>query len=199
MASEALYLKPGGLPSPPPHLMNIVIFVACVGNCGSKAFAKGTGFKHEPFATDPKPEKLDLEIRSRPLWGGVSHFWKDRLSGLQQRFPDAYIFHLVRDGRKNVNSYQVSNFYSENYKHDYHIRPLPIEGFEKMTRFEKLCWYWRYWNEEIEKYATKRIRLEDVQDLLTKENASGEKPKWSQEEWDTFERICGDLNRKYGY
>ena len=65
---------------------------------------------------------------------------------------------------------------------------------------------WAYWNKEMDKYIPCHVRMEDFIYALpvghnpTEKNSDlKHQEPWSEEMEETFERICGDLNRSYGY
>jgi len=169
-------------------------FYLNVGRSGSMATAKAFGILHEPDGSEPNIRKMKTRIKENEEYGETSHFWKKRLKELINAFPDADYYHLVRNGRKVVGSFKDS---SRHYLYDkrdefptytYRNEPLPIKGFKEMSRFEKLCWYWRYWNETIEKEAghkiKERIKLEDLN--IPKANKGVEQKPWTKEQNDIF-------------
>lgn len=182
----------------------MTIFYLNVGRSGSMAVAKYFKIEHEPDVHHPDIERLKKRIELSKLrqvgYGETSHFWKRYLEELTTTMPKAKFVHLIRDGRKVVRSFYCATRFFRNFKDDYSYRneKLPIKGWSKMNRFEKCCWYWRYWNEEIEKYTDVQIKIEDLK--IPVENNSFKKQKyWNDYMETTFKRICGDLNKKYGY
>ena len=178
----------------------MVIFFLNVGRSGSMAVAKAFNLLHEPDGYFPSVQATKQRSAKTSYYGETSHFWKAQLDKLTEAFPDGIFIHLVRNGKNTVRSFYCSTHHYLYYRGEpaYRNESLPIEGFEKMTRFEKLCWYWRYWNEEIEKYAKYRVKLEDLKIPIVNDSYKKEK-YWTKEMHETFERICGNLNRKYGY
>lgn len=103
------------------------------------------------------------------------------------------------------------------------------EESESLDRFERLCWYWRVENEFLRKRVLRMARFEDVisdwrsfqEQILDpigltmpygewrKERSRVEnvterhimrKPEdWPRSRRDTFQRICGEEMRRYGY
>lgn len=78
--------------------------------------------------------------------------------------PDAALFHLVRDGRKVVASNWVRKMYTC-YAKGIDIRPAneaELDGWNDLSRFEKLCWQWNRIVSEIRDKGVPAIRLEDA-------------------------------------
>jgi len=182
------------------------VFVLSVGRSGTKSLASAISFlEHEEDGSQPSISKFLERSKGKKIYGSTSHFWKSYLSELKEEFPNALYIHLVRDPIKVIESLKSKGWYKGKQKKGYEYREeiLPVLGFKKMSRFEKLCWYWRYWNMEIDKHADLRIRLEDISRFLPKLNESKRKknnyPNWSQAEWYNFWIICGKLAKEYGY
>jgi acetyltransferase-like isoleucine patch superfamily enzyme len=152
--------------------------------------------------------------------------------------PDAKFIWLIRDGRDFVASaYNRDWFNDEKQKialrhqwdiyriNGYQAGVFSEEEWKRMSPFERCCWYWSYWNNEIysqlSKIETSRfinIKIENisrdiltVQDFLkvnsenliiTRDNA-GEKTinhhwkDWTEQQKTIFYRHCADLFNKY--
>lgn len=115
-------------------------------------------------------------------------------------FPEATIFHLVRCPRKVVRSQISGGQYSDDGI-DYHNIKLFEKGWDELTQFEKVCWWWRTVNQKLRKEELPYIRIEDM---------NGEprnvKPKkfphwenWGSDLRETFNKICGPELIHYGY
>lgn len=181
-----------------------LVFVLSVGRSGTKSIASAVPFlEHEPDGSSPDISRLKERMKGKKIYGETSHFWKSHLEKLKKLFPNALYIHLVRDPIKVVNSLYIRDWYSGKVKPGYEYREetLPVDNFKKLSRFEKICWYWRYWNQEISKYADVRIRLEDISRFLPCLNKSRsiKFPKWSLDNWYKFWLICGKLAKEYGY
>ena len=177
----------------------IRIFVLNVCRSGSKSVAEEYGLLHEPDGWVCKEERALCRAKSRLIYGETSHFWKSKLPSLLGAFPEAHYVHLVRDGRDVVRSFLTRPHYSPRGNRPYHTQKLPPHK-EGMSRGEKLCWYWRYWNEHIEETVPQatRVRLEDLQ-LSVHTNKATRKSLWTEKQEQLFRRVCGDLNARYGY
>jgi hypothetical protein len=179
-------------------------FVISVGRSGSKSYAASKKWPHEPDNFRPSTKALAKRIAaSTKPYGEVSHFWKSELKELTSGYPDAEYVHLVRDGRRVVSSFLNRPHYVEGvrtrrkYQHE---RLTPHR--DDMSRFEKLCWYWRYWNEQIEEglnsFDYQRVYLEKL-NLPKHVNQGPKHIAWNDIQEHTFDRVCGLLMHRYGY
>ncbi|MDW3219861.1 MAG: hypothetical protein R8F63_14700 [Acidimicrobiales bacterium] len=175
-----------------------MVFHVSVGRSGSKAVADAHGLLHEPDGATPAIENVARRAAGQALYGETSHFWKGLLPELRRAYPAAQIVHLVRDGRSVVKSFQARSLYAD-VPGDlgYRNQVLPVHTPE-MGRFERICWYWRYWNEEIANHAATCLRLEDL-DLPARVNAGSSPAPWVDDETEVFERVCGELMARLGY
>jgi len=181
---------------------NTIVFVVSCGRSGSASVAKAFGFEHEPDFFEPSIKNVRQRAKGKRLHGECSHFFKSKLAELKKAFPNAVYVHLVRNGLDVVRSFYARWHYRYSVDFpEYPNEPLPVPGFEKMTRLEKLCWYWRYWNEEIEKHIKTRVRIEDLRGLVPIVNR-GKKTKdvkFTDADLEVFRKICNNLNTRYGY
>jgi len=185
----------------------LIIFVLSTGRCGTKSVAKYFGLRHEPDGREPNIEALKKRIRRTPksYYGETSGFWSLQVDLLKQHFPNALYFHLIRDGRRVIPS--LINNYTYAYRpQDIPERnlELPVSNWNELNQFEKCCWYWRYINEFLDKRIKNKIFLEDMLFLprLNTKNECNICPPyelWTKEQKETFDKICGELQRKYGY
>lgn len=191
VASDDLVARPAD-PHPP------MVFYVSVGRSGSKAVADAHGLLHEPDGATPAIENVARRAAGQALYGETSHFWKGLLPELRRAYPAAHIVHLVRNGRSVVKSFQARSLYAE-VPGDlgYRNQVLPVHTPE-MNRFERICWYWQYWNEEIAIHASTCLRLEDLE-LPAWVNAGSSPAPWADDEAAIFERVCGDLMDRLGY
>jgi hypothetical protein len=78
--------------------------------------------------------------------------------------PEAGLFHLVRDGRKVIQSNWVRKMYT-GYAKGIDIRPTSdaeLDAWDHYGRFEKLCWQWNRIVTELMGKGLPVIRLEDA-------------------------------------
>jgi len=177
-------------------MSEIEVFVLNVGRSGSKATAEHFNLLHEPDGWRPNIERAKERAgKAEGLYGETSHFWKAHLKELTEVFPKAIFIHLVRNGLDVVKSFWHRAHYSAGRK-PYHNEILPAFTPD-MDRWEKLCWYWRYWNEEIEKYAQARMKLEDINPV--RHNQGPPSIKVSDRDLESFKCICGSTMERYGY
>ena len=99
---------------------------------------------------------MDIDI-----YGEVNSFLRRHCEALKKAFPNVTILHLVRDGRAVVRSmYSRETMMPGAYDTKY-VRPKPggpyYEKWDKMSRFEKLCWYWAVENEYLYRCTNGRI------------------------------------------
>lgn len=182
---------------------------------------------------DDRPAALQL-LRQSLRWmrqqpGDVAEanvYLEPFLTELRELAPNAVFIHLHRDGRDVVRSILNRGWYDnpDDHKH----RALPIENWNRLTRFERACWYWRYTNEMIAPFATNRLRFEKMvsdvdylSDQLARygiilhpllaervfhERVNASKvadvpahEQWSSEYQKTFTQICGAVQQMLGY
>lgn len=157
------------------------------------------------------------------------------VSGLLPRCKFVWI---VRNGQDFVSSAYHRGWFSQNQEEfalgnqwiAYRVNGFEAGGFSqaewnKMTSFEKCCWYWNYWNSIIDNQLSKldkdryiSVRLEDlgdslphvqsflgvpVQELpLSRDNTAKEKiahpySQWNRSEKDSFQKICGEMMSRF--
>ncbi len=162
---------------------------------------------------------------------------------IHKLLPKAKFIGLIRDGKEVVDSTYSRGWYSNEHNanqtlrdpsimnwHNYRIMgdksgSVNVSDWNSMTRFEKNCWYWNYWNSIIidgfkllPEQNKLFIRLEDkesnfkkIKNFLTikdnfyfieeKRNIAHYKLKgvsqWSDKEHKAFDDFCGKLYSKY--
>lgn len=185
----------------------IKLFFLSLGRCGTMSIAEKFGFEHEPDGSNPSLGRLAERIRKaedRGIYGETNNFWRKHIEKLQDEHPDALYIHLVRNPRKHVRSLMTRHLYLGmvgTAPHNEEI--LPVPGFRKRSRFEKICYYVKYWNERIEELVPLRIRLEDIAHILPVKNET--KPiEWSSPllaDFDekVYQEILGEMIERYGY
>lgn len=186
-----------------------ILFVFSLGRSGTKSIATKLGLLHERDGSNCTIEKMKERIRTMgDFYGEISHYHMKMIPEIKETFGnDALFIHLVRDGRKTVDSFnRMERLDTTGITLGLH-KILP--GFNEMPRFERICWMWKYWNEEADKHIPIRIRIEDLANILPQLHVSHNKPityqrffpkkPWTKEEHETFNRICEALMKKYGY
>jgi len=163
---------------------------------------------------------------------------------LHKLFPKAKFIWMIRNGKDVVSSIYGRDWYWPEHKNDtelfnpnhrtwdnYRIDGDKVGQFttkewNNMTRFEKNCWYWVYWNDLIEDFfkvlpeeQKLMIKLEDfnqnidnIQNFLNVEPVKIQTQKInkayyvvkSHNQWDeaqkiAFEKICGPTLTKWNY
>lgn len=142
---------------------------------------------HEPYPLDPRLivlryaggfdgvvdhllEKRFQELLPDPqhcsFYGEVNSYLRYEVDWLRERFDPAMI-HLVRDGRDFVRSAYIRGVYTP-------LEPsgpiVPKDGdpysgrWPRMSRFERLCWYWMHTNDYLASRLDSFVRLEDLLD-----------------------------------
>jgi len=106
---------------------------------------------------------LENEVQ---IYGEVNSYLRYHVDTLQDIW-DPVILHLVRDGKMVVRSIMNrKSFTSDDKKHTGNLYPLPndpyIEGWDKMDRFARVCWYWASTNRYLLDRHLPVVRLEDI-------------------------------------
>ncbi len=154
-------------------------------------------------------------------------------AALKKAFPNAILFHLVRDGRAVVRSMMAREIMGEKDPMTPLMQPPKTDPYslkwDKMSRFQKVCWKWQYENKELRQQNLPLIHLElllndyhyfktQVLDLLkidipyqnwekARKNAQHASPrqllphwtKWDKKHLVQFEEICGEEMNKLSY
>ena len=86
------------------------------------------------------------------------------IPALKQEFPDLKIIHLIRDPYKCIRSlFGWPTVYADSGYEDYHYALARKEFPETWPRLKKICNFWIYVNEEINKLEpTIQVKLEDL-------------------------------------
>jgi len=164
-----------------------IFFILATGRSGTQFLSSllnkspGAYVVHEPvredfrsykevFYDEKKAHKYIQGFRKKEIYdrarereihtyGEVNSVLRRHCYALKKSFPNAQIFHLIRDGRDVVRSSMSRGTMLANHPSTQKIRPTPEspwkEKWNSMTQFEKICWYWdvenRYLNECIKK------------------------------------------------
>ena len=98
------------------------------------------------------------------VYGEINSYLRCEADWLKKKF-DPVLFHLVRDGRDFVRSAYTRDVYTPREKklvtvpkdHDPYA-----DKWDKMTRFRKLCWYWKHSNEFLLSKIDRTVLLEKL-------------------------------------
>jgi hypothetical protein len=104
-------------------------------------------------------------LEKQPGDQAEANVYLDRLlPQLRDVFPEAIIVHLVRDPKDVVRSILNRDWYDtpEDRRHP----PMKVDGWERLSRFDKACWYARLTNETLLDAAHRTLVFERmVRDL----------------------------------
>ena len=191
--------------------------------------------KAEEYIQKFRKKEIYLRVRNYDIetYGEVNSFLRRHCQALKHGLPKATLIHLVRDGRAVVRSMYSRNTMLPNDYNTKRIRPREDDPWKdewhKMSRFEKLCWYWAVENKYLRECIGKTVQFEklvtdydyfkknllkplklDIPEEMWKSEVN--KPKnvtttyklphwkeWDQKKKEAFERICGDEMKKCGY
>lgn len=164
-------------------------------------------------------------------YGEVNGLLRNHVEALEQSFPGVRMLHLIRDGRDVVRSMMARSVYTEE---DWHAptppKQDPLRGeWHKLSRFEKICWYWADTNRRLSDKLSEYARFEDVLQNYeyfrnrvagrlgltidyqtwcravrkpknpTSNHVLPEWPLWSSEQKDSFRVLCGEVMRDFDY
>ncbi len=188
----------------------MMLLITGCGHSGTKFVAELFQIKHEPRLSDYQvfvPAWHNKNISRnyvRENFTGEEResnsFLIPHIEAILEFFPEANIFHLVRDPRKVVRSFMSNGLYS-NDGIDYHNVKLDVPNFENLSQFEKCCWYWRVVNERLRSFKFPLIRLEDLKGkpINAKPHSFPSWEEWTDEQKRQFNEILGDILPYYGY
>jgi len=188
----------------------MLIITGC-GHSGTRFVATLFQIRHEP------QERMDAQVYVRAfhdkefskqyvkeyflgLERECNSFLVPHAEAIRELFPEATMFHLVRDPKKVIRSLISNDLYSGD-NIDYHNVKLFDESWDKLSQFEKTCWYWRIINERLRKLGLPVIRLEDLRGrpIHAKAHKFPSWEKWTDEQKKQFNEIVGPELVHYGY
>jgi len=106
---------------------------------------------------------LDIDVN---IYGEVNGVLRRHVKALQSFFPEAKIFHLVRDGRDVIRSMFSRSIMTKNNIVSKRIHPKENDSFygawPEMNRFEKICWFWNIENKFLRENTRDSIQLEKI-------------------------------------
>lgn len=163
-----------------------IFFILAIGRSGTKFLSqlldrsKNAYIVHEPVRSDfrayseaffserkalkyiktfrKKEIFLRVKFKDKEVYGEVNSVIRRHCKAIRELFPNAIIFHLVRDGRDVVRSMMARKTMTNEDQITKNIRPTEenpwYNKWANMNRFEKSCWYWdvenRYLHENID-------------------------------------------------
>lgn len=102
----------------------------------------------------------------RSIYGEINPFLRRHCAALQQTFPHARFFHLVRDGRDVVRSIMCRATFDAKDPLNGLIRPRPEDPYasqwDAMSRFEKVCWWWQMDNRYLREQIGHTVQFEQL-------------------------------------
>lgn len=104
--------------------------------------------KAEDYILNFRKKEIYLGIHNLnvEVYGEVNSFLRRHCYALKKAFPKVKLVHLVMDGRDVVRSVYARETMTPNAYDTRMIYPSKDDPFSsrwnKMSRFEKLCWYW---------------------------------------------------------
>lgn len=171
--------------------------------------------------------------KGKNIYGEINPFLRIHSPAIKEVFPNAKLFHVIRDGRDVVRSIMSREILS---KKDPLLKKIvpPIDDpyrsqWGKMSRFERVCWQWQfdnaitrkavshlvkfelfrkdynYFKENISDYIGFELSQKRWEELLkqpkniTPKYAIAHWTEWTNDQKESFERICGDEMSQYGY
>lgn len=182
-----------------------------------------------------RKKEMYLRMRDKQVdcYGEVNSLLRRHCMALKEAFPGSALVHLVRDGRDVVRSIISRKTMTPDDPHTGLICPTEEDPWKdewfKMSRFERLCWYWQVENHHLRLNIEKRVQFERLigsYDYLKKEllsplgidvpknmwQAAVDSPKnvtdqyriphwseWGDDRMASFRRICADEMRACGY
>ncbi len=217
--------------------------------------AKNTYIVHEPVRSDHRAyqeafhsekkalsyienfrrKEIYLRAKKREFftYGEVNSILRRHYTALNQVFPKATFIHLIRDGRDSVRSMMSRKTMTPLDLNTKKIFPLDGDPWKlkwsKMSRFERICWYWQNENKYLNKYFEKPIKFEEIisnyhyfnKNILEPLNIEISEDTWLKEvnepknvtinykiphwkEWNneminSFNKICGSIMTKNDY
>ncbi len=167
------------------------------------------------------------------VYGEFNPFFVLHVNAIQQLMPGVKVFQLVRDGRDVVRSLMAREVLGDKDPLDKIIQPPKndpyFEQWSAMDRFAKVCWKWRYENQQLRTYVSHRVHFESFisdydyfkehlldylgvdipieawQNHISQPVHASPKHRipnwqnWSVEQRNTFDEICGEEMRAHGY
>ncbi len=139
-------------------------------------------------------------------YGEVNSVLRHHLPAIKHFYPNANIFHLVRDGRFVVRS-MMSRKTMRKYDLITKLALPPVNSEMRsrwyfINRFEKICWYWATENEYLRKNSLNIIKFEQIitdyhyfkQNLLNHIDIN-----ISEQQWLNYKNKPQNITKKYKF
>lgn len=99
-------------------------------------------------------------------YGEINPFLRRHISEIKKAFPNAKIFHLVRNGKKVVRSIMCRATFGAKDPLGEIVKPDNNSPYyakwDNMSRFEKVCWMWQEDNRKMRNEAGYSIKFEEL-------------------------------------
>jgi hypothetical protein len=109
---------------------------------------------------------LNILLKKFSNYGEVNGALRRHIPYLQEAFPQAKFLHVIRDGRKVVNSIMARGTYGG--KHPVYGQECPIpdsnlqQKWFELTEFEKTCWVWKQEVNNLDSLIVETAKLENI-------------------------------------
>lgn len=181
--------------------------------------------------------KKEIYLRARTygrsIYGEVNSALRRHCDALREECGNPELIHLVRDGRSVVRSMMARDTMTPRDPNTKRMYPRPSDAYyhewPRLSRFERLCWYWQEENRFLRARIDRHVRFEDLiteyeyfTDRLCRSvgvtiswatwKATVDIPRhatvnhkiprwneWSSDRYEAFLRICGQEMEEYGY
>lgn len=198
--------------------MTNVFFILAMGRSGTKFLSNLLNRSSAEVSHEIMPDFLGYQLAYRSEHLSNLYFSKFRnriinqritnsknnfygeVNGLLRRsgpsiklfFPNAPVFHLFRDGRDVVRSMYSRKTFRYYDPGTYLVYPDMDDPYrykwDRMSHFEKLCWYWAKDNECLRKITKNRLQFESIvnnydyfkENLLDKLDIRMERDIWEE-------------------
>lgn len=144
--------------------------------------------------------------RNIDIYGEINPFIRRHCTAIQRVFPQARLFHMVRDPRDVVRSIMSREIFSRKDPMAALTSPRPSDPYFKqwssMSRFEKICWEWQCDNRFIRESVPQVIRFEDMMkdyDKFKMDLLDYLKIDLPSDVWASFVNRPKNVSRNYGF
>ncbi len=107
-----------------------------------------------------------IQTKNSSLYGEFNPFLVLHVAAIKEQIPHARLLHLVRDGRDVVRSIMAREVLGDKDPLLAVIQPPDDDPYaskwQDMSRFERVCWKWRYENRVLRKHIPDCIHFEQL-------------------------------------